>query len=116
MDSPQLLNIAALVASLAALTVSIFFATRQSNLMRAANQLPVVISFFAEYRSDQFLQRERYLWENLPGERDPEAGFSRMPEPLRTYMFHVGIYYQTVAYLVRRDADRFTSSCSRRVS
>jgi len=100
MDSSQLLNTAALVASLAALTVSIFFAVRQSNLMRAANQLPVVISFFAEYRSDEFLRRERFLWENLPGEHDPAGGFSAMPEPLRTYMFHIGIYYQTVAYLV----------------
>ena len=64
------------------------------------NQLPVVIAFFNEFRSEKFVDRERYLWANLPGQHDPNQGFTDMPEPLRTYMFDIGIYYQTIAYLV----------------
>jgi hypothetical protein len=94
------LNVAALIASGIALVVSVVFAVRQARLMHSSNQLPVVISFMNEYRSDEFLRRERQLWEELPGRHDPETGFERMPEPLRSHMYYVGIFYQTIAYLV----------------
>jgi hypothetical protein len=68
--------------------------------MHRSNQLPVVISFMNEYRSDEFLKRERQLWVELPGQHDPEVGFEGMPEPLRTHMYYIGIFYQTIAYLV----------------
>jgi hypothetical protein len=94
------LNIAALFASLLALTISSFLALRQSRLMRHANQLPVVIDLFRELRADTFITREQEIWHSLPGNEDPAKGFGGIPTPLRTYAYDICLYYQTVAYLV----------------
>jgi hypothetical protein len=101
MDLTSLLfNVVALVASLAALLVSALLTVRQSNLMHGANQLPIVIELFREIRANHFLVREHQLWQDLPGEHDPELGFIGMPEPLRSHMYDVCTLYQSVAYLV----------------
>jgi hypothetical protein len=94
------LNIAALLASFLALSISSFLALRQSRLMRDANQLPVVIDLFRELRADTFIVREQEIWKSLPGNQDPSKGFGGIPDPLRTYVYDVCLFYQTVAYLV----------------
>ena len=95
------LNIAALCASILALAVSSFLALRQSRLMRHANQLPVVIDLFRELRADTFITREQKIWSTLPGDQDPSKGFGGIPTPLRTYVYDVCLFYQTVAYLIK---------------
>jgi hypothetical protein len=95
------LNIAALCASILALAVSSFLALRQSRLMRHANQLPVVIDLFRELRADTFITREQKIWSTLPGDQDPAKGFGGIPTPLRTYVYDVCLFYQTVAYLIK---------------
>jgi hypothetical protein len=94
------LNIAALLASFLALAVSSFLALRQSRLMRDANHLPVVIDLFRELRADTFITREQEIWSSLPGDKDPLKGFGGIPTPLRTYVYDICLFYQTVAYLV----------------
>lgn len=69
--------------------------------MRDANQLPVVIDLFRELRADTFITREQEIWSSLPGTVDPSKGFSGIPDPLRTYVYDVCLFYQTVAYLVK---------------
>lgn len=95
------LNIAALFASLLALAISSILALRQSRLMRDANQLPVVIDLFRELRADTFITREQEIWRSLPGDQDPAQGFGGIPTPLRTYVYDVCLFYQTVSYLVK---------------
>jgi hypothetical protein len=95
------LNIAALFASLLALAISSVLALRQSRLMRDANQLPVVIDLFRELRADTFITREQEIWRSLPGDQDPAQGFGGIPTPLRTYVYDVCLFYQTVSYLVK---------------
>lgn len=95
-----ILNVAALSASLLALAVSSLLALRQSRLMRHANQLPVIIDLFRELRADTFIIREQEIWRNLPGDKEPSKGFGGIPEPLRTYVYDITLFYQTVAYLV----------------
>ncbi len=97
---PTVLNIAALLASFLALAVSSLLALRQSRLMRDANQLPVVIDLFRELRADTFITREQEVWSSLPGDKDPSKGFGGIPTPLRTYVYDICLFYQTVAYLV----------------
>jgi hypothetical protein len=99
-NSSAVLNIVALLASFLALAVSSFLALRQSRLMRDANQLPVVIDLFRELRADTFITREQEIWNSLPGDKDPSKGFEGIPAPLRTYVYDVCLFYQTVAYLV----------------
>jgi hypothetical protein len=94
------LNIAALLASVLALAVSSLLALRQSRLMHDANQLPVVIDLFRELRRDTFITREQEIWSSLPGNVDPSQGFGGIPVPLRTYVYDICLFYQTVAYLV----------------
>jgi hypothetical protein len=95
------LNVAALLASLLALAILSFLALRQSRLMRDANQLPVVIDLFRELRADTFIMREQEIWRSLPGDQDPDQGFGGIPTPLRTYVYDVCLFYQTVSYLVK---------------
>ena len=68
--------------------------------MRDANQLPVVIDLFRELRADTFITREQEVWSSLPGDKDPSKGFGGIPTPLRTYVYDICLFYQTVAYLV----------------
>ena len=91
----NILNIAALFASLLALAMSSVLALRQSRLMRDANQLPVVIDLFRELRADTFITREQEIWRSLPGDQDPAQGFGGIPTPLRTYVYDVSLFYQT---------------------
>ena len=99
-DMSTVLNVAALMASLLALAISSVLALRQSRLMRHANELPVVIDLFRELRADTFIVREQEIWNALPGHKDPSKGFEGIPAPLRTYVFDISLFYQTVAYLV----------------
>lgn len=99
MNLSTILNVAAITASLLALAVSSFLALRQSRLMRHANQVPVVIDLFRELRADTFITREQQIWSSLPGDMDPSGGFAGIPEPLRTYVYDICLFYQTVAYL-----------------
>jgi hypothetical protein len=69
--------------------------------MRHANQLPVVIDLFRELRADTFITREQEIWSSLPGGQDPAKGFGGIPTPLRTYVYDVCLFYQTVAYLMK---------------
>lgn len=69
--------------------------------MRHANQLPVVIDLFRELRADTFITREQEIWRSLPGHQDPSKGFGGIPAPLRTYVYDVCLFYQTVSYLVK---------------
>lgn len=98
-DLGLLLNVVAVAASLAALTISSILAVRQHRTARNANQLPVVVELLREIRSSETYGKELFLQEELP-KQDPSLGFSKLPEPLRSYAYEVGGYYLMLGYLV----------------
>jgi hypothetical protein len=98
MDNSVLLNVLALVASFAALGISVIASYMQIRLSHRANQLPVLVELFREYRSPRFLTEEEQLWKELP-QASPDDGFAGLPSPLRDHVLNVSNYYQTLAYL-----------------
>jgi hypothetical protein len=99
MDLSSALNLAALVASLAALAISSVLALRQVQLSRNANQLPVAVDFLWRMRPPEFLRQEEVLWQELP-QQDQDLPFSGLPQPLRNQAQEVATFYQTVSYIV----------------
>ena len=98
--SSSLFNAVTITASIVALITSIVFALRQSRLMRYASDIPVMIDLFDEFRSSDFVRRERYVWTALGSDADPAQGFQGMPDDVYESAYNVCAYYQMVAYLV----------------
>ena len=101
MTVPISLNIAAVMASLLALTMSSTFAIRQIRLAKQAHQLPAV-DFLWIMRSPDFLRAEEHLWSELP-KQDPSLRFNELPRALRDEAESILTFYQKVAYLVGLD-------------
>src|SRR5262249_33061697 len=93
------LNVAALIASLLALSVSAVFATRQSAIMKASNHLPVILDYFRELRDHDFIEREFRLREEI-GSPDPSLGFTGLPASIRADAAQVCFFYLSVTYIV----------------
>ena len=97
------LNVAALAASLLALFVSSVLARRQTELLNASNQVPVILDYFGHLRANGFISREFALRAAIV-EHPPELGFSGLPEPLRSEAYEVCLYYHDLSYLIRHGA------------
>lgn len=95
-----LFNGVALTASIIALVTSVVFALRQSQLMRHANQIPIMIDLFNHIRSPEFVREERNLWTAIGNAGDPHLGFQGMPDDVHDSAYTICAYYQMVAFLV----------------
>jgi hypothetical protein len=98
MDESQLINGLALLIALAAVVTSSLLAWRTLRLTRNANHLPIVLDALAAQRTADFTRKEAELWQELPN-KDPDLGFSSLPEPLRGSAFEVSCYYQHLGCL-----------------
>lgn len=88
-----------MIASIAALVTSAILANRQIKTAHGANQLPVLFEIFRFMRSSEVRRKEEAVLAELP-KHDPELGFRRLPEPLRSYTHEVSSHYNMVGYLV----------------
>jgi hypothetical protein len=79
----MVINVASLLASLLALGVSAYLVIRQSALMRHANEVPLLMEAFKEYRSAEFQRNEYYVVHRLRQAHDPSLGFTGLPEEAR---------------------------------
>ncbi|WP_433045324.1 hypothetical protein [Dactylosporangium sp. CS-033363] len=101
MDVPSaVINVAALALSLAAFAISTLSQRYQATLMKASNQLPVILEHFLQLRSNGFINREINL-RNEIGTYPSDLGFSRLPEPLRTEAYEICLYYHDLTYMIR---------------
>jgi hypothetical protein len=89
----------ALVVSVIALVASALLATRQTILMRRANQLPLMIDLIQELRSPDFLVRERYVNVRLK-EHDPASGYSNLDPVAADHMQHVKSLFNSIGALI----------------
>ena len=76
-------NVASLLASLVALAVSAVLVGRQSTIMRHANEVPLLLESFKEYRSAEFQRNEHYVVHQLGRDHAPELGVTGLPEEAR---------------------------------
>lgn len=93
-EAGAVLNIITLLVSIGAATISL----RALGLNRNANQLPIIVNLLSKWREVEFMEREEVLWSEMPN--CPQSmGFRDLPQPIKSYAFEVGQYYQCLAYL-----------------
>lgn len=68
--------------------------------MGRANQLPLMIDLIQELRSPAFLERERYVNNQLRSENDPTLGYSNMEPAAADHMQHVKSLFNSIGALV----------------
>jgi hypothetical protein len=103
MDPEVWISALAMIVSVVALGVTSTLSWAQVRSLRKANDLPVMIELLTkEYLNDDFQARERLVIESISGS-DPNLGFERLPEPLRSAAYHVAWYYNATGLLVGLD-------------
>ena len=94
MDLGAVLNTAALLLSIIALTVSTIFAHRQLATARTSNLTLVTIELLTrECRTDEFLESEEYVLNKLSAEHKPDRGVGGLPFSARKHVQRIGLYY-----------------------
>lgn len=95
----EITGVLALVISIIALAVSGILAYRQVALMSRANQLPLMIDLIRELRSPDFLERERFVNEELV-HLNPHLGYSNLPPFAADNLQHVKSLFNSIGSLV----------------
>jgi hypothetical protein len=96
----MLLNVISLVASLVALITSSVIAVRQSMIMRHANEVPVLMDAFKEYRSPVHGRHEDYVVNRLASENSPANGISGLPEEARAAAGSIITFFNVLGALL----------------
>lgn len=94
------LNIVAVVLSLASLTISAVLANRQYLAMQRTNQLPVFVELTQEFRSDDFQVAEGYVLLRLHEEQPISMGISGLPDEARIAATRMLTFYSTFGALM----------------
>lgn len=94
------LNIAAMIISLVALASTVMLALRQLTIMNQTNVLPVITSYFPEFRSREFLEHLDYVTNELQRMHSPDHGIFGLPEPARFHAFELTNFYEAMGTLV----------------
>jgi hypothetical protein len=95
----DVMNVIAVVASFAALTVSAWLAIRQLRYARHANHLPFAAEMLREFRDPTFIRAQCYIEQELAKDCDPSLGISGLPLEAKEKVTHVASFYQSVAAL-----------------
>jgi hypothetical protein len=94
------LSIASLALSLIAIATSTLLLLRQTIFMRHANEMPVSVGLYQEFRSAEFQAAEEYILKSLPGDYDPSIGLSNLPTEARNPSYKVASFYSSLGALV----------------
>jgi hypothetical protein len=93
------MDVAALVVSITALTVTLLTSLRQLALARHANTLPAVVGLFQEHRGAE-LARARHIVVNELAGRDLSDGLAAVPEEHRQHVLNLCWFYDNIGALV----------------
>lgn len=93
-------NACAILLSVVALLVSVFFASRQSTIMRHSNTLAVVVDLLQEFRSLEFQRAEAYVLAEFPDKLPTEQGLSAQPELARVSGYTLTSFFSALGSLV----------------
>jgi hypothetical protein len=99
-NSSSVLNTIAVAVAFGALAVSLFFAVRQTRVMRQANQMPIFIDMIREFRSREFQQAEHFILHRLRNENSPDKGVLKLPDEARFAVITVQSFFGVLANLV----------------
>jgi hypothetical protein len=105
MNSGVIMNVIALVVSIAAFAVSSIFAIKQLRSARIANNTAVTIELLArEWRTEEFLESEDYVLNKLAKEYSPDQGISGLPFEVRKHVTRFAQFYSSLGMMWVFDA------------
>lgn len=99
----MILNLASLGAALLALGLSSVLTFRQSVMMRHANEVPLLLETFKEYRSPVYQRHEHYVVTELAQRSPPELGVSGLPEESRIAATSIVTFFNVLGALLIYD-------------
>jgi hypothetical protein len=94
------LNLVSLFLSLSALGTSTFLLVRQRAFMRHANEIPVTIDLYQEFRSHEFQEAYGFVINSLASDYEPSSGISGLPEKARIPIIKVASFFTSLGGLV----------------
>jgi hypothetical protein len=100
MDTSAAFNVITIAVAFGALIVSLFFAMRQTGIMRQSNQLPVFVDMVREFRSEEFQRYEQYILRDLGPNNNPELGVMKLPDEARLAVLTIQSFFGTLATLI----------------
>jgi len=72
----------------------------QHILMKRATELPIFIDLFKEFRSNEFKEYLRYIYNELDKKCDPTKGFMGLPKNAKKQVTSVSQFFETLGQLV----------------
>jgi hypothetical protein len=75
-----------------------YFAARQVELLRVANESEAMLRMFAEFRKKEFYENYKYVQYRLNEMNDPDQGVYGLDEKARAALLDVGHFYQELVY------------------
>jgi hypothetical protein len=100
MGASLVLSIVGVLLSAIALAVSTLLIVRQTVFMRHANEMPVIVELYQEFRSTEFQAAHDYVLNELSGAFDPILGISKLPHRARIPALKVTTFYTSLGSLV----------------
>jgi hypothetical protein len=94
------LAIASIVLSLIAVATSSLLLVRQTLFMRHANEIPVSVGLYQEWRSAEFQTARDYIRKSLSSKCDPSTGLSALPDEARKSSNRIAALYSSLGALV----------------
>jgi hypothetical protein len=94
------LSIASLILSIIAVVTSTLFLVRQTLFMRHANEIPISVDLYQEFRSVEFQSAEEYVLKSLAANYEPSIGLSNLPDEARNATYRVAAFYSSLGALV----------------
>lgn len=94
------LNITSLLLSVVAVATSTLILVRQTVFMRHANEIPVSVELYQEFRSAEFQAAEEYVLKALLASNDQSIGLSNLPSEARNPSYRVAAFYSSIGALV----------------
>lgn len=94
------LAVASILLSLLAVATSTLLLVHQTLFMRHANEIPVSVDLYQEWRSAEFQTAREYLRKSLSSRHDSSTGLSALPKEARNPGYRVAAFYSSLGALV----------------
>jgi hypothetical protein len=98
--SDAVINVVAIVISVVSLAVSGLLAIRQTRTAAAGYALPVILEVFNQFRTPEFVEARRYVYDDLNTEFDPPVAYTDLPAEVQARVRTVAGRYDDLGKLV----------------
>jgi hypothetical protein len=96
----SVLGIASIALSLIAVATSTLLLVRQTLFMRHANEIPVSVDLYQEWRTTEFQAARAYIRDSLSNNHKSSIGLEGLPSEARNATYKVAAFYSSLGALV----------------